>query len=177
MASERPTGQAGAQSGLSSAQRHAEAQAWLRRANRPVTPEAVEELAPWMGVYEPGSGYERAARELVACGQVPIRGKVGSLAKKRSRIRAERQARRRAAIGFAVVDLDQAQRQRLLDLIAGHRAEHGTGPGWAVVREHMGWSKGQVEATLMQLRSQGVVSFTDEPGSLDVTTPGQELPA
>lgn len=175
MTRKRSTGQS-AEHRLSTAQRHDQARAWLQHVGRQVTPQAVQELAPWMGRYEPGTGYEKAAIELVARGEIPTHSKVGTLAKQRAQIRIERRARRRTVIGVEELDLDQEHLQRLLDFITVHWAEHGTGPGWAQVREHMGWTKGQIEGTLTRLRSQGVLHFTGGVGSLRVTTPGPATP-
>lgn len=66
--------------------------------------------------------------------------------------------------------------------VAGYRAEHGTGPTWVELAEHLGWQPHAiVELVIARLTANGILTHTPEHRSLDVTetyreTYGRSMP-
>jgi hypothetical protein len=67
-------------------------------------------------------------------------------------------------------DLSRVEATAVL-AIAAYRVQHGRGPAWSLLFRALGWSSAEGKRRLSALERGGLVTFTPEPGSLDVPPP------
>jgi len=83
-------------------------------------------------------------------------------------------------------DIDSVAAARLIIVVGAYRALHGRGPSWRRAARAAGWSwheerprpggplrSSELEGRMYALRRAGLITFSKEPGSLDVTPAGR----
>ncbi len=141
------------------------AERWLIRTGRPVTPEAVDELAPHVRTTGRAELLElQAFARLVRLGQVPtaaaVRGEMVAIGQSHDRRARLAQTRHQVLTDLSVAGHAAA------DFVQDYRAQHDTGPTWNQLRQHTGWPRDLVDETVRRLRAAGWLDFDDQPGSL-----------
>uniref|UniRef100_UPI001D059EB2 hypothetical protein n=1 Tax=Arthrobacter keyseri TaxID=122866 RepID=UPI001D059EB2 len=63
-------------------------------------------------------------------------------------------------------DLTPALVEHLTTQIRASWERRGHGPTWAEIRDGMGWDRAQTKHALTQLRTAGLIAFTNDSGSL-----------
>lgn len=142
-----------------------EAERWLLRVGRAVTPEAVAELAPHVRVQgKPELREVQAFVRLVRLGQVPtaaaVRGEMVALEVSELRRKQRRQVRDEEPLDLDSVGSESAR------WVQQYRARTGHGPSWMELGQHNGWSREVVVRVLPRLRRAGWLQYDDRPGSL-----------
>lgn len=147
------------------ARRQQDARAWLERLVPPerITDARVNELADFVDRYRPGSKHQLIADGMVKNNEVPTMKKVAA------RYESRRNAYLRRNTQTSPVDLTAATVDQLSTLIRASWERRSQGPTWAEVRTGMGWDRGQIRHALTQLRTDGVITYTTDSGSLALT--------
>jgi hypothetical protein len=73
-------------------------------------------------------------------------------------------------------DLDARAAARLIVAIGAHRSLRGFGPSWVYVARAAGWSwngRRDLSDRMYALKRAGLITFTREPHSLEVTPAGR----
>lgn len=148
------------------------AREWLIRCNQAPTPGRVKELAPYCGVLQEGTPYERVSSQLVSQGLVPDPHTVRQQTKmneetaiaraKRRRVRERRRA------SAAALQLEDREIREICSWIAEYRARQKSSPLWAERGAQFGWSYAQLNGTLPLLRDSGWVTYVTSKRSLRV---------
>lgn len=122
------------------------------------SPERVEALAPLAGRFPPKSPLGRIASQFVAANRLPLTEDVIT-----AYLYQQATRRRRVA---ALGPISQAARERVLELIDEHWAEHDQGPTWSQLGKQTNLDRDAVAVVPRELKNAGAVTFTTAPGSL-----------
>lgn len=138
---------------------------WLRRLGRPVTPEAIEALAPHVKLEgKPELIEVQAFARLVRLGQVPtaasVKGEVAAQQAHEARLRRQNDQVR------AVVDALERFGEAVATAVSQHRVSAGRSPTWRELGRSFGWSQQVLEDVMPQLRAAGWITYDSQPGSL-----------
>lgn len=141
------------------------AEGWLRRLGRPVSPEAIESLAPHVKLEGKPELIEiQAFTRLIRLGQVPtgasVKGEMAALQAHQARLHRQKEQVR------AVADAMEVFGEAVATRVAEHRAEAGRSPTWKELRRRVGWSQEVLEDVMPRLRTAGWVTYDPQPGSL-----------
>jgi hypothetical protein len=147
------------------ARRQRDARAWLERLVPPerITDARVNQLAEHVDRYRPGSKFQVIADAMVKNNEVPTIKKVAARHESRKNAHLRRNA------PTTPVDLTPVIVEQLSTLIRASWQRRSHGPNCAEIRTGMGWDRGQTKQALTQLRTDGLVSFTNNSGSLTLT--------
>lgn len=147
------------------AKRQLDARAWLERLVPPerITDARVNQLADFVDRYRPGSKFQIIADAMVKNNEVPTMKNVAA------RYESRKNAYLRRNTPTTPVDLTPAIVDQLTTLIRTSWERRGHGPTWTEIRTIMGWDRGQTKQALTQLRTDGLISFTNDSGSLNLT--------
>lgn len=147
------------------AKRQQDARAWLERLVPPerITDARVNQLVDFVDRYRPGSKFQFIADAMVKNNEVPTMKNVAA------RYESRKNAYLRRNAPSSPVDLTPAIVDHLTTLIRASWERRGHGPTWTEIRTVMGWDRGQTKQALTQLRTDGLVSFTNDSGSLTFT--------
>jgi hypothetical protein len=147
------------------ARRQRDARAWLERLVPPerITDARVYQLAEHVDRYRPGSKFQIIADAMVKNNEVPTIKKVAA------RYESRKNAHQRRNAPIAPVDLTPAIVDQLTILISTSWERRGHGPTWTEIRTVMGWDRGQTKQAFTQLSTDGLISFTNDSGSLNLT--------
>ncbi|MFK0007727.1 hypothetical protein ACIQTZ_11795 [Paenarthrobacter sp. NPDC090520] len=147
------------------ARRQLDARAWLERLVPPerITDARVNQLADFVDRYRPGSKFQIIADAMVKNNEVPTMKNVAA------RYESRKNAYLRRNTPIAPVNLTLAIVDQLTTLIRVSWERRGHGPTWTEIRTVMGWDRGQTKQALTQLRPDGLLSFTNDSGSLTLT--------
>ncbi|MFJ4286921.1 hypothetical protein ACIPY0_14880 [Paenarthrobacter nicotinovorans] len=147
------------------AKRQVDARAWLERLVPPerITDARVNQLADFVDRYRPGSKFQIIADAMVKNNEVPTMKNVAA------RYESRKNAYLRRNTPNAPVDFTPAIVDQLTTLIRASWERRGHGPTWTEIRTVMGWDRGQTKQALTQLRTDGLISFTNDSGSLTLT--------
>ncbi|MHC8609757.1 hypothetical protein ACW4FP_19125 (plasmid) [Paenarthrobacter ureafaciens] len=142
--------------------RQHEARAWLERLVPPerITDARVNQLADFVDRYRPGSKFQIIADAMVKNNEVPTMKNVAA------RYESRKNAYLRRNAPTSPIDLTPALVEHLTTQIRASWERRGHGPTWAEIRDGMGWDRAQTKHALTQLRTAGLIAFTNDSGSL-----------
>jgi hypothetical protein len=128
----------------------------LDEARREITPEAIEQLAP----YVPAEGRTHGPwKLLVHKGKIPTPQAVEAEYRRFVR-RAGRQA-----IGRGTRN-PRGRQALVAQWVAHYHAEHGHGPTWREVTSAFGWTRLDANMAISRLRRADWLAYTEQPRSL-----------
>lgn len=140
-----------------------QARAWLHAASQAPSAARVEELAPLVGLYPPGTPASEAAHQLLCSGNLPSPEAVERRLQEQARHRHDTSQRRQAVREAAqrLLEPDGPRRPeepvsvRAVSWVRDYAREHHRRPTWAELRSAMGWPRTEGEAAIQILCASG----------------------
>lgn len=140
------------------------AKEWLEACGQEPTPQRVLALAPFTQV-ELSGRRRRFANMCISQGELPTKGNI------KARITAERKGLEAKGTLEEVYEKHPNIDDIIVDYVRQERAKNGVGPAWGPIMKRLDVPRHLRTPLMVQLAKKGRVTFTREPGSIDVVEP------